>query len=194
MSGLGSNRYDFFRVALDEFEAHPVAGIGVDNFQEQYLRRGRSDETPRYPHSVELRTLTETGLIGALLAVVGLAAALVAGWRAMRRVDDALGAIGRGGRFGGLCLLGGPWLVRLVLGVRRPRRPRVRPARGRVLVGACSGARCAALSETGGGGVSRADSLRTVADGGDVSCVRMSPPRAQGGLRGASSLSLLAAF
>jgi tetratricopeptide (TPR) repeat protein len=92
LGGLGSNRYDFFRVALDEFEAHPVVGIGVDNFQEQYLRRGRSDETPRYPHSVELRTLTETGLIGALLAVVGLAAALVAGWRAMRRVDDALGA------------------------------------------------------------------------------------------------------
>lgn len=92
LSGLGSNRYDFFRVAVDEFEAHPLVGIGVDNFQEQYLRRGRSDETPRYPHSVELRTLTETGLIGALLALIGLVAALVAGWRAMRRTDDALGA------------------------------------------------------------------------------------------------------
>ncbi len=92
LSGLGSNRYDFYRVALDEFEAHPVVGIGVDNFQEQYLRRGRSDETPRYPHSVELRTLTETGLLGALLAVVGLGAALAAGWRAMRRADDPLAA------------------------------------------------------------------------------------------------------
>ncbi len=92
LSGLGSNRYDFFRVALDEFEAHPVVGIGVDNFQQQYLRRGRSEETPRYPHSVELRTLTETGLIGALLAIVGLGAALVAGWRAMRRADDLLAA------------------------------------------------------------------------------------------------------
>ncbi len=92
LSGLGSNRYDFYRVALDEFEAHPVVGIGVDNFQEQYLRHGRSDETPRYPHSVELRTLTETGLLGALLAVIGLAAALVASWRGMRRADEALAA------------------------------------------------------------------------------------------------------
>ena len=87
VSGLGSNRYDFYRVALDEFAAHPLLGIGVDNFQQQYLRLGRSEETPRYPHSVELRTLVQTGLLGALLAVVGLGAALVAGWRAMRRSD-----------------------------------------------------------------------------------------------------------
>ncbi len=87
LGGLGSNRYDFYRVALDEFVAHPVLGIGADNFAQQYLLHGRSDETPRYPHSVELRTLSQTGLLGALLAVVGLGAALLAGWRAMRRSD-----------------------------------------------------------------------------------------------------------
>jgi hypothetical protein len=87
LGGLGSNRYDFYRVALDEFEAHPLIGIGADNFAQQYLVHGRSDETPRYPHSVELRTLSQTGLIGALLAVVGLGAALLAGWWAMRRSD-----------------------------------------------------------------------------------------------------------
>ncbi len=90
LGGLGSNRYDFYRVALDEFEAHPVLGIGADNFAQQYLVHGRSDETPRYPHSVELRTLSQTGLIGGLLAVVGLGAALLAGWRAMRRSSDPL--------------------------------------------------------------------------------------------------------
>jgi tetratricopeptide (TPR) repeat protein len=84
-SGLGSNRYDFYRVALDEFLAHPLVGIGADNFQEQYLVHGRSEETPRYPHSVELRTLSQTGLVGALLALVGLGAALLAGWHALRR-------------------------------------------------------------------------------------------------------------
>jgi O-antigen ligase len=84
VSGLGSNRYDFYRVALDEFAAHPLVGIGVDNYQLQYLAHGRSDETPRYPHSVELRTLTETGVIGALLALAGLGAALLAGMRACR--------------------------------------------------------------------------------------------------------------
>ncbi len=95
MSGLGSNRYDFYRVALDEFVAHPLVGIGADNFQQQYLAHGRSEETPRYPHSVELRTLSQTGLLGALLALVGLGAALVAGARASRssigQAHDPLG-------------------------------------------------------------------------------------------------------
>jgi O-antigen ligase len=89
-SGLGSNRYDFYRVALDEFLAHPLLGIGADNFAEQYLAKGRSSETPRYPHSVELRTLAQTGLVGALLAVVGLAAALLAAARAIIRHPDPL--------------------------------------------------------------------------------------------------------
>jgi tetratricopeptide (TPR) repeat protein len=87
ISGLGSSRYDFYRVALDEFLHHPLVGIGADNFQQQYLAHGRSEETPRYPHSVELRTLAETGLVGALLALVGLGAALLAAGRAMRRAD-----------------------------------------------------------------------------------------------------------
>jgi O-antigen ligase len=89
-SGLGSSRYDFYRVALDEFAAHPVGGIGADNFAEPYLAHGRSDETPRYPHSVELRALVETGFVGALLAVVGLGAALVACRRALARNRDPL--------------------------------------------------------------------------------------------------------
>jgi O-Antigen ligase len=83
-SGFGSNRYDFYRVALNEFVAHPVVGIGADNFQQPYLAHGRSTETPHYPHSVELRTLTQTGLAGALLALVGLGAALLAGLRVCR--------------------------------------------------------------------------------------------------------------
>jgi tetratricopeptide (TPR) repeat protein len=87
ISGLGSSRYDFYRVALDEFAGHPLLGIGADNFAQQYLRKGHSNETPHYPHSVELRTLTETGLIGALLALVGLAAALLAAARALRAPD-----------------------------------------------------------------------------------------------------------
>jgi tetratricopeptide (TPR) repeat protein len=81
-SGLGSQRYDFYRVALDEFAAHPLAGIGADNFQQSYLRHRRSSETPRYPHSVELRTLAQSGLAGTALALLGLVAALLASIRA----------------------------------------------------------------------------------------------------------------
>ncbi|HEX4436037.1 MAG TPA: O-antigen ligase family protein [Solirubrobacteraceae bacterium] len=93
LSGLGSNRYDFYRVAVDEFSAHPLAGIGADNFQQQYLRHGTSEETPRYPHSVELRTLSQTGLIGALLALAGLGAAMLAAWRALRGPDPLARAV-----------------------------------------------------------------------------------------------------
>jgi tetratricopeptide (TPR) repeat protein len=64
-----------------------VAGIGADNFQQQYLAHGHSSETPRYPHSVELRTLTETGVLGAALALLGLGAALVGAAGGVLRSD-----------------------------------------------------------------------------------------------------------
>ena len=48
---LGSNRYDFWRVAWDGFERRPFTGIGADNFRHDYLRRRTSDEEPYYPHS-----------------------------------------------------------------------------------------------------------------------------------------------
>jgi tetratricopeptide (TPR) repeat protein len=96
VSGLGSGRYDFYRVALDEFVDHPLVGIGADNFAQQYLARGHEDQSPHYPHSVEMRTLAQTGIIGALLALVGLGAALLAGGRAFisaaARRADPLGA------------------------------------------------------------------------------------------------------
>jgi hypothetical protein len=96
VSGLGSYRYDFYRVSLDEFAAHPLVGIGADNFQQQYLVHRRSYETPHYPHSVEVRTLTQTGLLGTLLAVVGLGAALLAGMRASRSADPLARAVAVG--------------------------------------------------------------------------------------------------
>ncbi len=90
-SGLGSNRYDFYRVALDRFAARPLTGTGADNFAADYLRLGRSDETPRYPHSLELRTLSQTGLVGGALLFTALVAGLAVAGRAARRTD-ALGA------------------------------------------------------------------------------------------------------
>ena len=96
VSGLGSNRYDFYRVALDEFVAHPLLGIGADNFSQQYLLHRRSDETPRYPHSIELRTLSQSGLLGTLLALVGLGAALMAGARSLRSHDQLARTVAAG--------------------------------------------------------------------------------------------------
>ena len=65
--GLGSNRYDFWRVGLVEFKRHPVQGIGVDNFLVPYLQQRRSIEEPMYPHSLAIRLLSQTGIIGTAL-------------------------------------------------------------------------------------------------------------------------------
>ncbi len=95
-SGLGSNRSDFYRVALRSFSDHPLEGVGADNFAQDYLRERHSDETPAYPHSVEVRTLSQTGLVGTVLLLAALLAAVAAGVAGARR-----------GGHGGTVALGG---------------------------------------------------------------------------------------
>jgi O-antigen ligase len=82
---LGTHRFDFWRVAWHEFGRRPLTGIGADNFQEAYLAQRHSDNAPKYPHSVELRALSQTGLVGAALLLVGIGAALGAAVLAIRR-------------------------------------------------------------------------------------------------------------
>ena len=94
--GLGSNRYDFYRVALDELAAHPLNGVGADNFSEDYLVHGRSGETPRYPHSVEFRALAQTGLIGALALGAFVVGALALALRGVRRREPLARAVAAG--------------------------------------------------------------------------------------------------
>ena len=71
---LGSNRYDFWRVALRESRASPVTGAGSRSFGTVYLRERTSAETPARTHSLPLEALLETGLVGLLLlgAAVGV--------------------------------------------------------------------------------------------------------------------------
>lgn len=88
---LGNSRYDFWTVAWDNFERRPLTGVGVDNFQQDYLARGTSKEQPRYAHSLPVSVLSGTGLIGALLLASALLAALLAAWLAVRR-GSSLGA------------------------------------------------------------------------------------------------------
>lgn len=105
-AGFGSNRYDFYRVALKSFGSHPIAGAGADNFAQDYLRDGRSDETPRYPHSLELRTLSQTGLIGGALLLAAIAFMLAGVWRATREASTFGAAIA-----GAAAMTGVYWLV-----------------------------------------------------------------------------------
>ncbi len=82
---VSTYRYDYWRVAWQDFTRHPVKGVGVDNFERSYLVRGKSKQTPKYPHSTEIRPLSQTGVIGGLLFFGALAAALTAAFPALRR-------------------------------------------------------------------------------------------------------------
>lgn len=84
-SGLGTSRYDVWRIAVRQFLAHPVTGVGADNYIVGYLRERRTHETSRYPESIELRTFSETGIVGAALFLGFLGVAFVRAARNARR-------------------------------------------------------------------------------------------------------------
>jgi hypothetical protein len=91
---LGSNRYDFWRVAADDFADHPLAGIGQHGFAAAYLIEGRSNETPQRAHSVFFDQLSETGIVGFILLVVGIGAPLVLIARRARASPVHVGILG----------------------------------------------------------------------------------------------------
>jgi hypothetical protein len=89
---LGSGRYDFWRVALDdEISEAPLVGDGSDNFAVTYLQHRQTGEEPFYPHSLPIRILAGTGIVGALLFAGFAIAAIVAAFRSRIRAGTAFG-------------------------------------------------------------------------------------------------------
>lgn len=105
LSTAGNHRYDFWRVAADQFLANPVLGAGADNFSATYVRLRRSAEEPLYPHSLEASLLGGNGLVGTAFFAVFVAAA---GWSLVRLSRSAkTGAVVGAGALG----LGVYWLA-----------------------------------------------------------------------------------
>jgi len=69
LTSLGSNRYDYYRVALDDFVSHPLVGLGGHGWPVSYLQERHSNEEPERSHSIELDALSETGIVGFLLLI-----------------------------------------------------------------------------------------------------------------------------
>jgi O-antigen ligase len=76
ISGAG-NRYDYWRVAATVWRERPWLGVGGGNFDVPYFARRTTTEDIRQPHSVQLQTLAETGVVGGLLLLVLLAGVTV---------------------------------------------------------------------------------------------------------------------
>ena len=92
-ASFGSTRYDLYRVSVEVWRDHPIAGTGQDNFLNEYLeRRGNDYEEARWTHSLPLRLLVHTGLVGLVLFGVALAAAAVGALRARGARRVAAGA------------------------------------------------------------------------------------------------------
>lgn len=99
----GGDRYDYWRVAILEFRSDPIKGVGAGNYEWDYYLRRRTSETVTQPHSLELQTLAELGLVGFLLLLVFLAAVAIGFRRTARAARASPGAcavaIAGGGAF-----------------------------------------------------------------------------------------------
>ena len=102
---LGSGRYDFYRVSLDEWRDHPFAGIGAENFQVPYLQQRRTLEAPRYAHSLAFSVLSTLGLVGTLLLAGFFVAVGAAFARVRLRGSPAARGVAVGALAGGLAWL-----------------------------------------------------------------------------------------
>jgi hypothetical protein len=89
LRSLDSNRYSYWRVALDTFTERPLQGIGSGAFVVEWFQQRDVDDPTREPHSLYLGALAELGLVGfaALMAFLGGVSAAA---RELWRRDPAL--------------------------------------------------------------------------------------------------------
>lgn len=85
-------RYDYWRVAVDQLGRTPFAGAGAGSYEAIYSAERRFDKPSKYTHDIWLRALVEGGLVALALLLAYLAAVAVGLAVAWRR----LGELGRG--------------------------------------------------------------------------------------------------
>ena len=97
-------RFEFWSLAIDNFENHPIFGSGFQTFRHHEINPFNMDT-----HNFFMRELTEKGLVGISITIALLISILRACWRTMREAPSGTLAYGLG--------LGmvGAWLA-LVLG------------------------------------------------------------------------------
>jgi hypothetical protein len=99
----GGYRYDYWRVAWLEFKDSPLRGQGAGNYDDLYFLERRTSEDIRQPHSLEMQTLAELGLVGMLFLLLFAVAVLAGLWRQSRRALERparrMVAVAAGGAF-----------------------------------------------------------------------------------------------
>jgi UDP-GlcNAc:undecaprenyl-phosphate/decaprenyl-phosphate GlcNAc-1-phosphate transferase len=107
LSGAG-NRYDYWRIAWHAWAAHPLGGVGAGNYARPYFQQRATTEDVDQPHSLELQSLSELGIVGLLLLACFVAGVV---WGAVRMSRSAASSqLLRGLLVGGLGAFAA-WLV-----------------------------------------------------------------------------------
>jgi tetratricopeptide (TPR) repeat protein len=78
LGATGGQRYDLWRVAVDQFEAAPIVGAGEGSYRFAYYRERENDRNLSSPHSLVMEVLAQLGLVGAALLLAFLVAVGVA--------------------------------------------------------------------------------------------------------------------
>ncbi|MCW3039173.1 MAG: hypothetical protein JWM31_1078, partial [Solirubrobacterales bacterium] len=82
------NRWVWWQEAAGAFSDRPVGGWGAGSFRVTHLRYRTNTISVTQPHSVPLQFLSETGLVGFLLAYAGIGLLVLVGVRRVRAMDD----------------------------------------------------------------------------------------------------------
>ncbi|HEY0302860.1 MAG TPA: O-antigen ligase family protein, partial [Rhizomicrobium sp.] len=72
LGATGGQRYDLWRVAIDQFEAAPLIGAGEGSYRFAYYRERENDRNLSSPHSLVMEVLAQLGLVGAALLLAFL--------------------------------------------------------------------------------------------------------------------------
>jgi len=87
LTANSGNRWLWWEEAAGAWWDHPIEGSGAGSFPVLHRQYRQNELNVLQPHSVPLEFLAETGLVGALLALSGLALLLVAALAGVRRLD-----------------------------------------------------------------------------------------------------------
>lgn len=96
-NGGGTGRSDLWRIAWRVGDAHPVVGVGLNNFiayEGEYVREPGTltsvaliADRPHVVHNMYLEAFTETGTVGFLLVIAVIGGILSSGLRAVKAFD-----------------------------------------------------------------------------------------------------------
>lgn len=74
LTSAGGTRSNLYRTALGQWSDHPLIGDGAGSFPRAWVRDREIDESVANAHSLEIETLGELGLVGAVLLLTFLGA------------------------------------------------------------------------------------------------------------------------